>query len=125
MIKSIISIIISLSLIFAGAFYENRFVNKQFSEFENVVEALYEKTVQQTANKEDAFAAILNWRDKKHVLHIFIPHTNINEIELWLSETMTLIEKEKYDDAKSKLDVLKELTYEIPKNFNFDISNIL
>ena len=125
MIKSILSIMISLALIFAGAVYENKFVNKQFSEFNCVINSLYEKTATNSANKEDVLAAVISWRDKKHVLHIFIPHTNINEIELWLSETLTLIEKEKYDDAKSKLDVLRELIYQIPQNFSFDISNIL
>lgn len=125
MVKSIISVLISLALIFGFAAYENSFVMRQFDEFSTVLDTLYEKVENETANKQDVLAAQQNWVDKKKVLHIFIPHNEIKEVDLWLAETISLVGYEKYEDALSKLDVLKELCEQIPHTFRLHISNIL
>jgi len=125
MVKSIISVLISLALIFGFAAYESNFVMRQFDEFSTVLDTLYEKVENQTANKQDVLAAQQNWVDKKKVLHIFIPHNEIKEVDLWLAETISLVGYEKYEDALSKLDVLKELCEQIPTTFRLHISNIL
>lgn len=124
MVKSIISIFVALAIIFGGAAYERNFVKRQFDEFDVVLESLYEKTENCTANKEDVLAAQMNWVKKKEVLHIFIPHNEIKEVDLWLAETISLVAFEKYEDALSKIDVLLELCEQIPKTFRLDISNI-
>ena len=125
MVKSIVTVIIALFLIFGGAVFEAKFVNKQFNEFDVALSSLYDKTKDQTANKQDVLAVQENWHAKKRVLHIFIPHNEIKEIDLWLGETISLINFEKYDDALSKLDVLIELCREIPKTFTPAMPNIL
>ena len=124
MVKSIVSIAICLALIVGGAVFEHSFVNRQFEEFTCVVDSLYEKTQAETANKQDVAAAQECWRKKKEVLHIFIPHNDIREMELWLAETLSLISFEKYEDALSKMDVLKELCDQIPKTYSVSIANL-
>ena len=47
---------------------------------------------------------------KKKVLHIFIPHNEIKEIDLWLSESATLVRDKEWKDAISKIEVLIELS---------------
>jgi hypothetical protein len=66
-----------------------------------------------------------SWVQKKKYLHIFIPHNEIKELDLWLSETIILVRDEKWSDALSKVEVLGELTEQIPKTFLIKIENIL
>ena len=66
-----------------------------------------------------------NWIEKKHVLHIFIPHSEIKEVDLWLSEAATLVRDKEWHDAISKIEVLKELSEQIPMSFKITLENIL
>ena len=84
----------------------------------------YEKVEEEYANREDVLAVQKSWLKKKSRLHVFIPHNEIKEIDLWLSESVTLVEKEKWEDALSKIEVLKELTEQIPNTFKVTIENI-
>lgn len=125
MVKSICSMICVLVILIVGAIIENTFVIKQFDEFKTVAESLYEKTENQTAEKDDAVAVQNNWLNKKKYLHNFIPHTEIKEMDLWISEAITLIEEENWEDALSKIQVIKDLAKHIPDAFRISIENIL
>lgn len=109
----------------AGSIYETRFVEKQFAEFDVVLDELYEKVDSEQAVKDDVLAVQKNWLDKKKVLHIFIPHNDIKEIDLWLSEAVTLVRDKEWNDAISKIEVLKELSEQIPKTFKVSFENVL
>ena len=125
MVRSIISMVVVALIFFAGSFYENNFVNRQFNEFSNVLEVLYEKVDDQTATQDDVYAVQKNWLDKKRFLHAFIPHNEIKEVDLWLAESATLVRDEKWEDAISKIEVLKELSEQIPKTFKVSWENVL
>ena len=125
MVKSIVSMICVAIILTAGALYESSFINRQFAELDQVLEALYVKVDEQTAVKEDVLSVQENWINKKKYLHIFIPHTEIKEMDLWLSEAVTLVEDKEWADAISKVEVLRELTEQIPKTFTVRIENIL
>ncbi len=124
MVKSVISIIVIALLIAVGAIFEHHIIDKNFSEFSVIIESLYEKTEQGVATKQDGISAQKAWEQKKKVLHAFIPHTEIKEIDLWLGEIITLIDFNKTEDVLSKLDVIRELIKETPKNFILSFSNI-
>lgn len=125
MVRSIISMVVVALIFFAGSFYENNFVNRQFNEFSNVLEVLYEKVDDQTATQDDVYAVQKNWLDKKRFLHAFIPHNEIKEVDLWLAESATLVRDKKWEDAISKIEVLKELSEQIPKTFKVSWENVL
>lgn len=125
MVKSIISIIVVAIFLTVGAIYENNFIRRQFNEFSTVIEVLYEKVNEETATTDDVYAVQSNWVDKKRFLHAFIPHNEIKEMELWLAETIMLVRDEKWTDAVSKIEVLKELSEQIPKTFVISWENIL
>ena len=124
MVKSAISIIVIAILIAVGAIFEHHIINKNFTEFSIIVESLYEKTEQGIATKQDGISAQKAWEEKKKVLHAFIPHTEIKEIDLWISETISLLAYGKTEDVLSKLDVIRELIKETPKNFILSFSNV-
>ncbi len=125
MVKTFISMImVSIILVF-GMIFENKFINKQFDEFNEVLCVLYEKVDNETATIDDVYAVQQNWLKKKKILHVFIPHTEIKEVDLWLSESATLVRDKEWEDAISKIEVLKELSEQIPKTFSLRIENLL
>ena len=124
MVKTFISIFIVSALLIAGSIYENFFVNKQFDEFNDVLTALYQKIENETAVNNDVYAVQKNWLEKKRFLHVFIPHNDIKEIDLWLSESATLVKDKEWNDAISKIEVLIELSEQIPKTFKLSFENI-
>ena len=125
MVKTIISILVVACLLIVGSIYEYNFVNKQFKEFNQVLTVLYEKIDDNTATQDDVYAVQKNWLSKKKVLHIYIPHNEIKEIDLWLSESATLVRDKEWKDAISKIEVLIELSEQIPKTFVLSWENIL
>lgn len=125
MVKSLCSFFCVLAIILAGAVFENNFIIRQFEEFGAVAEELYIKTENKTAVKDDAIAVQKNWLEKKKYLHNFIPHTEIKEMDLWIAESVSLIGDKKWDDALSKVEVIKELAEQIPKTFEIRIENVL
>ena len=124
MVKSAVSMIIVAVLLTVGALFEADFVHRQFNEFDEVLSVLYEKVNEQTAVEDDVYAVQKNWLDKKKYLHVFIPHNEIKEIDLWLAEAIKLVRDEEWHDAVSKVEVLKELSEQIPKTFMVSWENV-
>lgn len=112
------------AILVCGAIYEADFTKRQFEELSVVLETLYEKVDDKTAVEDDVYAVQSNWVEKKKYLHIFIPHNEIKEIDLWLAESVKLVRDEKWEDALSKIEVLRELAEQIPKTFAVSIENV-
>lgn len=125
MVKSLISALVALAVLFIGSYFEQRYVTKTFNDFKDLMVIVYEKVENDEAVKEDVLSAQKFWIEKKEKLHIFIPHNEIKEIDLWLAESTTLVENDKKEDALSKIDVVIELIEQIPKTFRFRLENIM
>ena len=125
MVKTIVSMVLVSIILFGSALYESSFIKRQFVEFDSLLEVLYEKVENETAIEEDVLSVQKNWLEKKKYLHVFIPHTEIKEVDLWLSESVTLVQNKKWEDALSKVEVLRELAEQIPKTFTLKIENVL
>lgn len=125
MVKTFISMITVAIILFVGAILEANFIKNQFGEFSEVLTVLYEKVDEEEATIDDVYAVQQCWLEKKKSLHIFIPHTEIKEIDLWLSESATLVRDKEWEDAISKIEVLKELSEQIPKTFSLRLENVL
>lgn len=123
--KALITAIAGLMIVIGASLLEQNYLNDTFSEFENAVQVVYDKTEMQTATKRDILSAQDLWVEKKRSLHIFIPHNDIKEIDLWVSEAVTLIENKKWEDALSKLEVVLEIVEQIPKTYSLKLENIL
>jgi hypothetical protein len=125
MVKTVISVICVALLLTIGTIFETNFISRQFDEFDVVLCTLYDKIDDQTATQDDVYAVQKNWLEKKRYLHAFIPHNEIKEVDLWLSETATLVRDKEWHDAISKIEVLKELSEQIPHTFQISWENIL
>ena len=124
MVKTIISSIVVAVIVLAFALFEQWFITKNFEDFNEVLTILYEKIDGESATQEDVYAVQDNWLSKKKSLHAFIPHNDIKEIDLWLAEAVTLVRDKKWEDAISKVEVLIELSEQIPKTFTLSFENI-
>lgn len=124
MVKSIISMICVAVLLLVGAIWECNYVKQEFSEFHDAIEVVYDKVDDQTATMDDIYVVQNIWLKKKQTLHMLLPHTEIKEVDLWIAETATLVRDREWNDAISKMEVLKELTEQIPKSFAISLSNI-
>ena len=124
MVKSIIytatAIVLCLALFIGVEIY----LNKQFDEFHDALDTLYRKVENETANREDGYAVREMWSDKKSKLHIFIPHNDISYVDYWLSEACGLIYRKDYDLALGKIEVLQEITKNLPGGYSLKLENI-
>ena len=125
MVKSILSVIITLSLIIFGAFIESFYVKKSFKELNQIAIVCQHKADDQTLSSNDTNLLQNTFLRKRKLLHVFIPHTEIKEMELWISESVKCAKDLNYQDASLKLEVVIELTEQIPNNFKLTWQNIL
>lgn len=124
MVKSLISTLCAVIILVAGAIYEHNFITENFNDFNKNLNILYEKVDNNSATVGDVLSLQKNWLNKKQHLHVFIPHTEIKEIDLWLSETVSYVREKEWTEAISKLEVLIELSEQIPLTFNLRVENI-
>lgn len=125
MVKTFISIIVVSLLLGLGIFFEERYTQNKFLEFRQTLDVLYEKVDDKTAVEDDAYAVQKYWLERKKYIHFFIPHTEIKEFDLWLAESIKLIREEKWEDALSKIEVLRELAEQVPQVFTLTWENVL
>ena len=125
MVKAFITTIVGVAIIVGASIFENAYIEKTFSNFNSAVFEVYQKTENETATKEDVLAVQNLWIKNKKTLHVFIPHNDIKEFDLWISEAVSLVEKKMWEDALSKLEVVIEMTEQIPKTYTHRIANIL
>lgn len=124
MVKSIVSIAISVLIIVGAAAYERYCLTTTFNELHDMLDVVYEKLEEKTAVPDDILAVQKFWIEKKRSLHVYIPHTEIKELDLWISECVTYTVYEKFEDAQAKIEVVRELTEQIPRSFTVRIENL-
>ena len=124
MVKAIIFTLAAAALCVGLFIFTELYVGKQFDEFSAAVETLYDKTENKTANREDGFAVKTLWNSKKENLHVFLPHNDISYVDYWLSEACGLIYRGNYELALAKLEVLKEISKNLPGAYKLKFENI-
>ena len=124
MVKSIIYTLVAIALCI-GVFLGTQFyIDNQLNEVHGALETLYDKIEQQTASREDAYSVKTLWSTKKSRLQIFIPHNDISYVDYWLSEACALIYNGEYDLALGKIEVLLEITKNLPDAYTVKLENV-
>lgn len=124
MVKSIIYTLVATALCLGVFFGTQYFIVRNLGQFHTALEMLYDKIEEKTATREDAYAVRNLWTDKKSKLHIFIPHNDISYVDYWLSEACALIYRDEYDLALGKIEVLLEITRNLPDAYSVKLENI-
>lgn len=125
MVKSIWYIVVTLLIIAALSTTEYFIVKKTFDTLETAFSEVENKLENDNCTKNDILAVQKLWIKSKRTLHIFIPHNEIKEVDLWVSECVYYAGKEDSKEAAAKIEVAKELFEQIPKTFLIRIENIL
>ena len=86
MVRTIVSILVSFALLLGISAYEIYSVGTTFKTFSEALVSLYNKAEDQTATYEDGVAVRTYWKDKKRTLHVWIPHTSIENVYLTQEE---------------------------------------
>ncbi len=124
MVKTILSIVISFSILIGICIFESIFIHKTINSVETALIQLETKTKMQTATKADALKVNEEWQNKKRILHIFVPHNDIGYIDYWLGEAISYIESKNFDHALSKVQVLISIFNQIPEVYSLSLQNI-
>ena len=83
-----------------------------------------EKTESGVVTYSDGLAVRELWDTKKLVMHVWIPHTPLQEIDYQLDEAIGFLYVEEYADALPKIEVLIGLSENVPHGYTFHIGNI-
>ena len=124
MIRTIVSIFVTLGLLLGVSFYEIHYVQTTFAHFENALRALKGKTEEGIASYEDGLVVRELWDTKKQTMHIWIPHTVLYEIDYQLDEAIGFLYIEDLQSALPKMEVLIGLSENVPDGYTFQIGNI-
>lgn len=124
MIRTIASIFITLALIFGLSFFEIAYVQKTFRDFKETVETLRHKAEAGTATYQDGITVQNYWRKKRDVLHVWVPHNSLQEVDYQLDETVGFLYTGDYAAALPKIEVVIGLAENIPQLYTFHLGNI-
>lgn len=124
MVKSIIYTVVAIALCVGFFIWTDAYVGNRFTQFNAALQTLYSKTEDCSANREDAYSVQKMWATEKERLHVFIPHNDISYIDYWLSEACSLIYKKEYTLALGKIEVLLEITENLPDAYTLKLENV-
>ena len=124
MVKAIITTITAIVLCVGFFIWTHFYLYGQFDEFHGALQTLYAKVEKEDATREDAYAVKKMWENKKSRLQILVPHNDISYLDYWLSEACGLIYNEKYELALGKIEVLLEITKNLPDAYTLNLENV-
>ena len=125
MVKSLISIGISVLLLAGIAIFEWIYVANQFSGFEEELQTLSLKIDNETANTEDAKSVQKSWDRRKDQLFVWVPHNDITRIDDYLAETAGFLSEQNFELARARLDIVLHLAECLPGSYRPTLENVL
>lgn len=124
MIRTIVSIFITFGLIFSLSAYEMYYVHTTFAYFNEILQTIYDKTENRTVTNADGDALREYWEAEKKTMHVWIPHTILQEVDYQMNEAIGFIYLDDYDNALPKIKVLIGLAEDIPRSYTLKMENI-
>ena len=124
MVKTFVSMLLSLALLVSAALFEHFYIGGTFEKFDAALVALECKVREEVASREDAEAVRALWLADKKDPHAVIPHNDIAQVDYWLGEAVSCIETQTYPDALSSLEVLETICRQIPLTYRITFENI-
>ena len=124
MIRTVASAIITLLLIIGISIYDIHYVQTTFKVFHDALRTLKQKTELGEATYDDGLAIRSYWDAKKRVMHIWVPHTPLAEIDYQLDEAIGYLYVNDYEGALPKIEVILGLSENVPNGYTLTLGNI-
>ncbi len=122
--KSTVILLVVLALIVGASYFESRYLTSKFEYFDMQLDAVIEDTLNEKDGSNKLQELMDWWKNEKQVLHAFVPHNEIRELDGIMAEAKTFIQNGEYDFAISKLKKLDDMIVSIPENYSFSFGNI-
>ena len=122
--KNALTALAAVLLIALLSAFEGYFVRRDFKELAEILGAISDKCVTQTAGEDDGTALQTYWEEQKKNIHVFIPHNDIREMDLWISECVYYLSAKDYGEALSKIQVLIDFCSHVPGIYRFRLENL-
>ena len=124
MVKAISYTLAAIALCVGLFIFSEIYIKTQFTEFADALDTLYTKIEDKTATREDGTAVRTLWNDKKSKLQVLLPHNDISYVDYWLSEACGLLYNGEFELALGKIEVLKEISKNLPDSYRISLENI-
>ena len=124
MIRTIASIFVTLALILGVSIYDVHYVQATFQTFHTELRALKQKAELGAATYSDGLAVRSYWDTKKKVMHVWVPHTALAEIDYQLDEAIGYLYTDDCEGALPNIEVLLGLSENVPSSYTVTIGNI-
>ena len=124
MVKTLVSMLVTLSILIGATIFENVHVKHLFQDFQRTLLTLQDKTENHTANYEDGAAVREYWESKKSVMYVWLPHSTLQEFDYQLNEAIGLLYSKDYPNVISKLEILLAMAENIPQTYSLRLENI-
>ncbi|MCD7729712.1 MAG: DUF4363 family protein [Clostridia bacterium] len=124
MVRSVWLTVAAIILCVALFIFTDFYLKNQLNEFSTAVDILYDKVENGDVTVADGEAVRIMWRDKKSKLQIFVPHNDISYIDYWLNEACSFLKTEHYDLALGNLEVVREITLNLPDCYTIKFENV-
>lgn len=115
---------IILLLLIGGGIFEDVSLDRSVKQCAEIVETVIQKTEDQTAKEEDVLSFSDIWDKTKSRLHTYIPHTEIREVDIWISEAKSFVATQDFELARAKLVVVRDKILSIPDSFSTTFGNV-
>lgn len=122
--RSLIIPFVLLLTIIGGGLLEQFSLHSSFDEFQAQLDAVQIKIEQNQCSAEDIDKILDWWQKKKNIMHTYIPHTEIRDIDNWLVEMRTYLVQGETEHALAKLSVVQDISESIPNAFAITPGNI-
>ena len=128
---------VTAAIILTFSFLEQSTLKNNFAELSQEISIIKEKAYDETLSVIELTVLIAvplgvicaafqnKWIKSKEVLHVYIPHNEIKELDLWISECLYYAKEKDFTEVKAKAEVIAELFEQIPKTFSVKIENLL
>lgn len=124
MVKSISSVLISVFIFIFVGIAEQTYLKNTFESLHSNLSYVMEKEITNQATLSDVENIQELWFKKKKILHLFIPHNDIKEIDLWLSEAVSYKKLKNTEECTSKMSVALCLFEQLPINYLIKWENV-
>ncbi len=111
--KTISGLLISFALLVGFSLYEIFYINTAMNRIRNATIGLFQLTEEHRATHEDGNALRLIWENEKKTLHVWLPHTAIENVDYHLNEALGYLYQDNYEDALPKLEVIIDMSENI------------